>query len=133
MDSPLLLWFISRKGVRNRATRHMWSQAALSGVQLLDSLSSCGRSRRSNQWMERTAPLIEMGSAVKNEHRCCFDADGILAVSIKRRSRGHGCSFRKILSDESVSPVLPAVMRGGEIELDRTERFHLPIPMELGP
>jgi hypothetical protein len=32
-----------------------------------------------------------------------------------------------------VSSALPAVMRGGEVELDRSDCFHLAIPVELGP
>ena len=50
---------------------------------------------------------------------------------------GHRLAFWKILPDQPVGvlvgPALPAVMRGGEVELDRTQRFHLAIPVELRP
>ena len=50
---------------------------------------------------------------------------------------GHRLSFGKVLPEESVgvliSPALPAVMRGGEVELDRADCFDLAIPVELGP
>src|SRR5438105_7542396 len=50
---------------------------------------------------------------------------------------GHCFAFGKILPDEAVGvligPALPTVMRGCEVELDRTDRFDLAIPVELRP
>ena len=50
---------------------------------------------------------------------------------------GHRFAFWKILPNEPVGvligPALPTVMRGREVELDRTERFDLAIPVELRP
>ena len=50
---------------------------------------------------------------------------------------GHRFAFGKILPEESVGvligPALPTVMRGREVELDRTDRFDLAVPVELGP
>jgi len=50
---------------------------------------------------------------------------------------GHRLTFGQVLADESVGvligPALQAVMRRGEVELDRVERLYLAIPVELGP
>jgi hypothetical protein len=50
---------------------------------------------------------------------------------------GHRLAFGKILPNEPVGvligPALPTVMRGREVEPDRTDRFDLAIPVELRP